>query len=111
MPAAVSQTLQRLDAAFEENGIPRNREKDVTLAPKITALGCELSNAPAVAEPAAGRLWQAVQRTLDMLHSGVASPRGLHALLGVWEWFSLLQRSFFSIYSGSYSFVQQQPER
>eukprot|EP00439_Symbiodinium_sp_Y106_P032149 s3415_g3.t2 len=104
------QTLQRLDAAFEENGIPRNREKDVTLAPKITALGCELSNAPAVAEPAAGRLGQAVQRTLDMLHSGVASPRGLHALLGVWEWFSLLQRSFFSIYSGSYSFVQQQPE-
>ncbi|CAE7806597.1 unnamed protein product [Symbiodinium sp. CCMP2592] len=103
-------TLQSLDAAFRANGIPRNCAKDVTLAPEITALGCELSSSPPVAEPVAGRLGKAIQRTVDLLRTGVASPRGLHALLGVWEWFALLQRGFFSIYKDSYDFVVQTPE-
>ncbi|CAE7517435.1 unnamed protein product, partial [Symbiodinium natans] len=103
-------TLTRLDDAFARNGIPRNRRKDVTLADSITALDCELRNNPPVAEPAEGRLGDAVCRTLDLLHGGVASPRSVHSLLGIWEWFALLQRGFFSIYSDVYSFVQLTPE-
>ncbi|CAE7303272.1 unnamed protein product [Symbiodinium sp. CCMP2592] len=54
-----AQTLRNLDAAFEANGIPRNSRKDVSLAASITALGCDLSNQPPLAEPAAARLCQA----------------------------------------------------
>lgn len=102
------ETLKKLDAAFDQNGIPRNTSKDVTLASQITALGCDLSNSPPLAEPSAGRLGQAISKTLDLLHSGSASPQDLHSLLGVWEWFALLQRCFFSIYSEVYKFVQRE---
>ena len=103
-------TLRNLDAAFVANGIPRNRRKDVSLAGSITALGCDLSNNPPIAEPAAARFCKAVCKTLDVLHAEVATPRGLHGLLGVWEWFALLQRGFYSIYSEVYKFVQRTPE-
>ena len=52
-------TLDRLDKAFEENGIPRNTGKDISLAESITALGCDLSNGPAMAEPSARKLCNA----------------------------------------------------
>ena len=102
-------TLDNLDRAFEENGIPRNKSKDISLAERITALGCDLSNGPAMAEPSAGKLYNAIRRTLDLLHTRRASPRGCHALFGVWQWFALLQRGFFSIYDRLYDFVRQEP--
>lgn len=107
-----ARTLDRLDSAFHEHGIPRNIAKDVSLQPAVTALGCDLSSEPAVAEPAAARLTAAICKTLDVLHERRASPRALHSLLGVWQWFFLLQRSFFSIFDAVYSFVQgEQPDR
>ena len=104
------QTLSNLDAAFLDNGIPRNVKKDVTLASSITALGCDLCASPPVAEPGIARLCQVVGRTLDLLHNPNASPRGVLRLLGVWEWFVLLQRSMFSIYDAVYSFSRKTPE-
>ena len=72
----------------------------------------ELSNQPPLAEASAARLCQALCKTLDVLRVGVASPRGLHGLLGGWEWFALLQRGFYSsIYSDICNFVQRFPER
>ena len=103
-------TLASLDAAFEHNGIPTNKAKDVTLASEVTALSCDLFNDPARAEPAATRLGKALCRALDLLTHPSASPRGVHALLGVWQWFGLLQRGFFSIYDSVYDFVRLEPE-
>eukprot|EP00439_Symbiodinium_sp_Y106_P070151 s430_g12.t1 len=105
-----SHTLSKLDKAFDERGIIRNTSKDVTLQESVTALGCDLSNDPAIAEPSLDKILRTVARTLDVLHRGEASPRALHSLLGVWEWFSLLQRTFFSIFDDVYSFVRRVPE-
>ena len=162
-------TLASLDGAFAKNGIPRNAAKDISLAAKITALGCDLScesvpgkadaastSASVVpllplpgcstsaqqprltanmgrgsmvcgspgermsqlpcgfhgkvrADPSAAKIAQSVCRTLGLLQIGCASPKAFHALLGVWEWFALLQRGFFSIFDSVYSFVRREP--
>ena len=104
-------TLRRLDEAFERHGIPRNKAKDVSLAEHVTALGCDLTSEPPLVQPAEAKLCSAVRRTMDLLHHGKASPRGLHALLGVWEWFALLQRGLFSIYDSVFAFVRRLPEK
>ncbi|CAE7867460.1 unnamed protein product, partial [Symbiodinium sp. KB8] len=102
-------TLANLDRAFESHGIPRNASKDISLAPELTALGCDLSNNPVKAEPNSEKMGQCICRTLDLLHRTHASPRAVHGLLGVWEWFALLQRGFFSIYDSVYQFVRKEP--
>ncbi|CAE7542598.1 unnamed protein product [Symbiodinium natans] len=61
------------------------------------------------AEPGAAKIAQAVCRTLGLLRANFASPKAFHSLLGVWEWFALLQRGFFSIYDGVYSFARKEP--
>lgn len=103
------ETLLHLDKAFQTHGIPKNTKKDVSLASNVTALGCDLSNNPAKVEPASGKLVQTLARTLDLLRIGHASPRAVHACLGVWQWFALMQRSFFSIFDSIYDFVQKEP--
>ena len=102
-------TLSDLDAAFEHCGVPRNSNKDVSLASCVTALGCELSNGPAKVEPSSAKLASVICRTLDVLHNGHASPKAFHALLGIWEWFMLLQRPLFSICASVYDFVRREP--
>ena len=92
--------MKRLDQAFE---------KDVTLESQVTALGCDLTSHPAVARPNIAKLGQAVCSTLDLLATGTATPAGFHSLLGVWEWFSLLERPFFSIYDAVFGFVRREP--
>ncbi|CAE7391735.1 unnamed protein product [Symbiodinium microadriaticum] len=72
-------TLDRLDKAFEENEIPRNMGKDISLAESSTALGCDLSNGRAMAEPSARKLCNAVRRTLDLLHRRGVVFDGLQA--------------------------------
>ena len=61
------------------------------------------------AEPSASKLAQCVCRTLGLLQAGRGSHQAFHSLLGVWEWFSLLQRGFFSIYDDVYGFVRREP--
>ena len=102
-------TLNKLDEAFRAGGVQKNAKKDVTLEASVTALGCDLSNNPAKVEPAIGKLGQVICRTLDLLRLGRASPRAVQACLGVWQWFFLMQRSFFSIFDTSYDFVRQEP--
>ncbi|CAE7383134.1 unnamed protein product, partial [Symbiodinium sp. CCMP2592] len=91
-------TLQRLDASFEDHHVLRNTKKDVSLASSVTALGCDLSNNPVKVEPNGTKLT-----------TRNASPRALHACLGVWEWFAIMQRPLFSIYDSIYGFVRSQP--
>ena len=102
-------TLTDLDAAFEQCGVPRNSRKDASVASSVTALGCDLSNGPAKVEPNSAKLASVTCRTLDLLHNGHASPKAFHALLGIWEWFMLLQRPMFSICASVYDFVRREP--
>ena len=53
-------TLDRLDAAFATNGIPKNASKDASLASSLTALGCDLSSVPAPVEPNDAKLAEAI---------------------------------------------------
>ena len=101
--------LEKLDRAFDEKCVPRNLAKDVSLAESLTALGCDLTNSPAVAQPSRSKLCSCICRTLDLLTEEKASPLGFNANLGVWQWFALLQRGFFSIYDAAYAFVRREP--
>ena len=103
------ETLARLDAAFAEHNVPRNVRKDVTLAPEITALGCDLSSSPPVVDPNKAKLGQCICRTLDLLACGTASPQVFSSILGVWQWFSLLSRPMFSIFDAVYKFARRLP--
>ncbi|CAE7209507.1 unnamed protein product [Symbiodinium sp. CCMP2592] len=104
-----NRTLESLDAAFACNGIPRNHEKDISLQPHVTALGCDLSNHPALVEPNSAKMAETVRRAIDLLVSRQASPRALNAHIGIWQWFALMQRGLFSIFDAVYAFVQKQP--
>ena len=103
-------TLRRLDASFALHGIQRNEKKDVTLASSLTGLGCDISASPPMVQPACGKQARLVLATCDLLVSEVASPAALNALLGLQQWFCLLQRGMFSIFSQVYDFVREQPE-
>ena len=97
-PEQGAKRLENLDKAFEKHCVPRNPAKDVSLADRLTPLGCDLSNSPAAVQPSRSKLCSCICRTLDLLTEEIASPVGLKSNLGVWEWFALLQRGFFSIY-------------
>ena len=45
-----------LDNALRDAGLQRNCSKDVNLAGTMTGLGCDLSNAPPLIEPAAEKM-------------------------------------------------------
>ena len=106
-PAHAAKRLEKLDKAFEEKHVPRNPAKDVSLAQSLTALGCDLSSQPAVAQPNRKKLFACICHTIDLLSHGKASPLGLSSNLAVWEWFALLQRGFFSIYDAVYGFARR----
>ena len=90
--------LRRLDAAFERHGVPKNAEKDATLASAMIALGCQLTARPPAAEPVSSKLVPLFGALLDVFLAGKASPRGMNrALVGLEQWFCLLTRPMFSV--------------
>ena len=101
--------LNKLDSIMDAKGMPKNKAKDVTLQPCMTALGCHLSAATATAEPATEKLVPLFLAWLDVLQKGSASPCGLNRALGVHQWFCLLQRPLFSVFNTVYEFVLQEP--
>ncbi|CAE7942083.1 unnamed protein product [Symbiodinium sp. KB8] len=106
-----AQRLQRLDAAMEKHGMPKNCSKDVTLEASMTALGCELSSRPGAVEPSASKLAPLFAALLDVTVRKRASPWGMNRALGVEQWFCLLSRPFFSVFNEVYDFVRREPPR
>ena len=106
-------TLCRLDRVFVEHGVSKNCKKDVSLSSSMTGLGCEISSSPPLVEPAGRKLGGIVLCLCDLLSSPVASPKAVSSLLGVLQWFSLLQRGMFSVFDEVYKFagLPQQQER
>ena len=100
-------TLQRIDAVFQQHGIKKNASKDVSLTPSMTGLGCDLTSSPPLVQPARGKLANTVLALCDVLQQGRASPRALNSLLGVLQWFCLMQRSMFSVFDEVYAFVRR----
>ncbi|CAE7192607.1 unnamed protein product [Symbiodinium natans] len=61
-------------------------------------------------QPACEKQARLVLATCDLLASEIASPAAVNALLGLQQWFCLLQRGMLSIFSEVYNFVREQPE-
>ncbi|CAE6938118.1 HET-E1 [Symbiodinium sp. CCMP2592] len=108
--AVGAQRLCRLDAALAGHGMPKNKSKDVTLETEMTALGCKLTVQPPAVEPDSGKLTLAFKALLDVLAQRTATPVGLSRLLGVEQWFCLLNRPMFSIFDKVYDFVRKEPQ-
>ncbi|OLP74045.1 hypothetical protein AK812_SmicGene46529 [Symbiodinium microadriaticum] len=100
-------TLGRLDSVFRSRGVVKNKSKDVTLEATMTGLGCDISSTPPLVEPSMDKLGRVVPCMCDLLTRKVASPKAFNSLLGMLQWFCLLQRSMFSVFDKSYGFVQQ----
>ena len=73
----------------------------------MTGLGCDISSTPPLVEPSMDKLGRVVPCMCDLLTRKVASPKAFNSLLGMLQWFCLLQRSMFSVFDKSYGFVQQ----
>ncbi|CAE7302251.1 unnamed protein product [Symbiodinium sp. CCMP2456] len=100
-------TLRRLDRVFAEHGVSKNFKTDVSLSSAMTGLGCDISSFPPLVEPACRKLGGIVLSLCDLLSSRVASPKAVSSLLGVLQWFSLLQRGMFSMFDEVYKFASQ----
>ena len=99
------QALKRLDAfdsAFDLFGVPRNRDKDVTLASSIKGLGCELSAQPPRVDPDITKLWPLVCASTALASGVHASPLGVHDALGVAQWLCLMSRPHYAVFSEVY---------
>ncbi len=89
--------------------VPRAIEKDIDLADSVTGLGCELSVAPATASPDRNKLLSILLATLGLDSLGRASPKAVHSILGVDQWFCLLSRPHFACFRDTYAFVLREP--
>ncbi|CAE6932940.1 PDE9A [Symbiodinium sp. CCMP2592] len=100
-----SGAASRLDAAMECRGIVRNTAKDVNDSLDATCVGVNLEQGCFLAMPPARCLAVAVA-VLHVLSTQAVSPKQLHQLLGVMQWFDLLRRPKLSVYSSVYDFVR-----
>ncbi len=91
-PAVARARLAAFDEAMEVARVPRAIKKDIDLANSITGLGCELTVVPAAASPDRNKLLSIFLATLGLDTRGRASPKAVHSLLGIDQWFCLLSR-------------------
>ena len=101
--------VEAFDAEMHAAGVPRPEEKDVNGASTISGLGCHLTSKPARATPDAKKLHRLVLAILGLDLSRRASPKGLHAALGLSSWFCILSRPHYSCFSDVYNFVRLTP--
>ena len=102
--------LAAFDAALDANGIPRAVEKDLSCVECLTGLGCELTSVPPRAAPDADKLGVLLLAIAGLSTERQASPRGIHAMLGLCSWFCILSRPHFACFRAVYQFVRRLPE-
>ena len=49
--------LDAFDDALQFHGVPRRKDKDITLADELTALGCLVTTGPPSVDPDPAKLW------------------------------------------------------
>jgi hypothetical protein len=108
-PIAAAARLEAFDAALAASGIPRAVEKDISLASRMTGLGCEISASPPLVSPDAAKLHWLLLASLGLDLGGRASPRCVHSALGVSNWLCILSRPHFSCFDDAYRFVLREP--
>ena len=84
-------------------------DKDETAQDEIVSIGCHMANFPARVEPALDKLVLLFKGVFELCESRRASPLGIAAMIGVAQWFSLMARSFFSIFDEVYIFARLEP--
>ncbi len=108
-PATARARLAAFDAAMVDAGVPGAVEKDIDLADSLTGPGCELTASPAAASPERSKLLSVLLATLGLDARRHASPKAVHSLLGLDQWFCLLSRPHFSCFRDAYAFVVREP--
>ena len=102
--------VQQLDHAMQANGVQRKIEKDVTCADALTGMGCSLTGDPPRAEPDVGSVKRAIFGIWGLDGVESATPGVLASLVGVCQWFALLNRPFFSIFDKVFAFARREPQ-
>jgi len=104
-------TLRRFEAAAAASKVPLNNAKDITVAERMTALGCDVETSPPRVSPDADKLRRVLGAALDVLNQGTATPASVRGWLGTAQWFCLLERWLFGIFNHIYAFVRtEEPE-
>mmetsp|Transcript_39239 Transcript_39239/g.104782 ORF Transcript_39239/g.104782 Transcript_39239/m.104782 type:complete len:816 (+) Transcript_39239:142-2589(+) len=95
--------------AFERSlagvGGEKQAKKDVDDSLHATCVGVDLERGVQLGVPP-GRCVAVVVSALQLLRDKRASPKQLHQVLGVMQWFDLLRRPKLSVYSHVYDFVR-----
>jgi hypothetical protein len=95
--------MQRLDEAFALHGVEQHRGKNIDQAQSGTALGIELDNGLFLAPDSVAliRLLSAIIHLVSSLDNPNVTPLEVASLLGVAQWFCLLNRPLLSVFTTS----------
>ena len=100
---------KQLDAVFEQRGIVRNSRKDVDDSLSATCVGVALEDGTHLAVPPA-RCLAMLYALSCLLCRKTASPKQVHQLLGVQQWYDLLCRCKLAVYDKVYEFVRDEAD-
>ena len=63
-----------------------------------------------LARPNANNVCHVLLAAIGLDSSCTASPKGVHAMIGLPSWFCILSRAHYSYFSDAYTFVRETPE-
>jgi hypothetical protein len=104
--------LRKVDAAFAKHGVLRHTKKDVDATASGTCIGVDLDSGLFLAPSAASysNLLLCCIFVSTSVQSFRLTPKQLSALLGLAQWFALLNRPLLSLFSAAYIFARLQPD-
>ncbi len=108
-PTVARARLLAFDEAMARADVPRAAEKDIDLASEFAGLGCELLSAPPAASPDSGKLQNVILATLGLDVCRQASPKAVHSILGVDQWFCLVSHPLFAWFRDTYALASREP--
>ena len=106
-----SSRIARLDVAFHKHGVERHPKKDVDTVLDGRCLGVDLTGGTKLS-PAAdsfGHLLCCCAFVAASPDDFLMTPLQLASLMGLAQWYCLLNRPLLSVFNESYAFVRKQP--
>lgn len=104
-PGVTQSAANRVDSEFQRRGAVRNSRKDIDDEVSATCVGVQLEEGTHLGVPPQ-RCIAMVVSLLFVLEKAFASPKQVHQILGVQQWFDLLCRCKLSVHNKVYSFVR-----
>ena len=104
-PGVTSSMARNFDKALQARSIVKNPSKDVNDELNGVCVGVSLEEGMHLAAPAARCLALTVL-VLSLVNSTSASPKQVHTVLGMLQWYDLLRRPKLSVYRAVYGFLR-----